>query len=344
MIGILPNLNAQNTYLIEHFDYEAGALLRDHGWTSHSNPDTNPLAVSSEGLSMNNTAYIGNGIGRAALVINNGSDENKPLSSFIRQPEEGQPNINTYASFLMKPSGPIAEATGNTRPYFFFFGEYSDPENPDFTSVSTSFRARTFIYPGTVPNTFRLNLSFNQNVPGDSTLTGNFSSDETHLIVLKYTSIPGADNDDVSMYVFKDGDDISAEPATPTIGPIKGANRDIIVQSVGLRQYLDGQNVIVDGIVVKDDWDWQGTPSSLSYKSEEATIKIFPNPVQEGVINVVSSKTATALARIYDTAGRLVSEKVMSDTQIDVSTLNKGIYFLNIIQNEQLYTQKLIVY
>jgi hypothetical protein len=177
----------QKTLLVENFDYDAGAQLRENGWNPHSGIETSPITVSSDGLSLLSTDYAGNGIGRAALVINNGADENKPFTSYVEQPADGESPKHTYASFLVKPNGEIPEATGNTRPYFFHFGQYQDPENPDFSSLSTAFRARTFIYPGTLPNTFRMNLSFNENAPDEANLTGNFNSNNVHLVVVKYT-------------------------------------------------------------------------------------------------------------------------------------------------------------
>ena len=334
----------QTTYLTEHFDYDADVEIRIHGWAAHSASDQNPIKTSSEGLAMSSTMYAGNGIGRAALVINNGSDENKAFSSWVQQPADGESPVHTYAALLIKPNGPIPEATGNTRPYFFHLVEYSDTDNPEPTSISTAHRARTFIYPGTLPNTFRLNLSFNQNEPDPANQTNNFNSTETHLIVLKYTSIAGADNDEASLYVFKDGDDITSEPATPTIGPLAGTNRDVILQAVALRQYQDEQNVIVDGLIVKDHWDFLDKTSSLNDGAFEAGLKVFPNPVSEGLINIATATPGAMQVRAFDVAGKLVAHTTILDGQLDVSAWSKGMYFLSIIQGPKAYSHKLVVY
>src|SRR5690606_4667932 len=132
-------------------------------------------------------------------------------------PDEGEPNVHTYVSFLLQPYGEIPLAEDNTRPYFLHLGEYNDIENPDPFDLSTAHRARTFIYPGTLPNTFKLNLSFNENEPDPLNQTSNYSSADVHLVVLKYTSIAGEENDEVSLYIFKPGDNISTEPSSPTI-------------------------------------------------------------------------------------------------------------------------------
>lgn len=318
----------QKTLLVENFDYEEGSLLRMHGWTPHSNGDVSPIAVSSNGLSLNTTKYAGSGIGRAALVNNNGSDENKPLSSSVLQPGENENPVATYASFLLKPSDVIPPATGSVRPYFFHFAQYSSIASPNFASISTAHRARTFIVPGSIPNTFKLNLSFNENEPSVDNLTADLSSNETYLVVVKYVSIAGADNDEVSLYLFKDGDDISSEPSKPTIGPLKGTNSDITLQAVALRQYQINQNVIIDGIIVKDHWNL----ISLTSNNEDYRIKsdftIFPNPAAEKTITITMDEDLPQSIMFFDSFGRFLTEKEIQNNTIDISNLAKGVYFL----------------
>jgi hypothetical protein len=333
---------SQKTFLEEHFDYDLGSQLREYGWTPHSAGGTNPILVSSEGLEMPNTNYAGNGIGNAAWVINNGSDENKPFNEWVYPPEGDEPPKHTYASFLIKPLGDIPEATGTTRPYFFHFGEYNDIENPEFSDLSTAFRARTFIYPGTSLNTFRLNLSFNQNEPDPINETGNYDASQVHLIVLKYTSIAGDENDEVSLYVFKDGDDISSEPTTPTIGPLKGTNRDVVLQAVALRQYQDDQNVIVDGIIVRDYWDLEGPSTSTSEIHQWGQVKVFPNPAGSQV-NIETASSNIMDARVLDVNGRVSLHETLNQATLDVSSLTSGLYILQILQDGQMFYQKLMI-
>jgi hypothetical protein len=50
---------AQHTFLVEHFDYPAGAPLTMHGWTAHSASGTSPILVSEAGLSMEKNHVCG---------------------------------------------------------------------------------------------------------------------------------------------------------------------------------------------------------------------------------------------------------------------------------------------
>lgn len=337
---------AQQTFLVEHFDYPAGAPLTMHGWTAHSASGTSPILVSEQGLSMQKTMYAGNNLGRAALVINNGSDENKPFNKWVPQPAEGQPAAHTYASFMIKPNGPIPPGGigASPYPYFFHFAQYSNIDNPVFTSISTAFRARTFILPGTEPNTFRLNLSFNQNEPDSTLVTGNLNAAETHLIVVKYSSVPGANNDLVSLFVFKDGEDISKEPEKPTIGPLTGTSTDITVQAIALRQYMPDQNVIVDGIIVRDHWDLTSPATSTRDRRFIDAFKVFPNPAPRGFINLSTGEPGSMLVRVHDVSGKVLLQQWVEDGLLDISRLQKGMYVLHAMQDNRNYSHKIIVH
>ena len=228
---------AQNPLLVEHFNDTANAPLTNLGWYAHSAATINPQVVVSPGLSFTQTAYPGSGIGNAGGVLNNGQDVIKPFSA----------NVDTgsvYTSFLVKANGTVVNS------YFFHYAEYSNIATPNYTSITTAFRARTFVLPGTNPATqFKLGLSFNSStITGDT--TANLTIGSTYLVVVRYKCVPGLANDEVSLWVFEDGNSISVLPAVPTIGPLTGTAADLTaVQGIALRQYFTGQNVIVDGII-----------------------------------------------------------------------------------------------
>ena len=228
---------AQNPLLVEHFNDTANAPLTNLGWYAHSAATTSPQVVVSPGLSLTQTAYPGSGVGNAGGVLNTGQDVNKPFSA----------NVDTgsvYTSFLVKANGTVVNG------YFFHYAEYSNIATPNYTSITTAFRARTFVLPGTNPATqFKLGLSFNNStITGDT--TSNLTIGTTYLVVVRYKCVAGAANDEVSLWVLADGSSIASLPAVPTIGPLTGTAADLTaVQGIALRQYAAGQNVIVDGII-----------------------------------------------------------------------------------------------
>jgi hypothetical protein len=256
---------AQNPLLVEHFNDTTNALLTNMGWYAHSGGTTNAVAVVSPGLSWSQTSYPGSGVGNAGGVVSTGQDVNKPLAS----------NVDTgavYTSFLVKANGTVATS------YFFHYGQYSNITTPNYSSISSAFRARTFVLPGTNPATqFKIGLTFNSaSVTGDT--TANLTIGTTYLVVVKYQFVSGTANDEVSLWLFEDGDNISSLPATPTIGPLTGTASDLTaLQAVVLRQGATGQNVIVDGIITDTTFGFAPAPVNRN-----VTFQVDMNQVTAG--------------------------------------------------------------
>lgn len=281
----------QEPLLVEHFDYPAESLITDFGWTSHSGNGNNLLTVTDGGLAWSQTAYLGSGVGNAVAVDNTGSDENKPFSSWVT-------TGSVYASFLMNVPAAVTEDNAG---YFFHLGRYDNVDEPDFTSISTAFRARTFVAPGTEPDKFRMGLNFNSgSVPSTpETLSEELNIGETYLVVVKYEIVEGDENDLVSIYLFADGDDISAEPAMANIGPFGGTAGDLsAVQLVALRQFNADQNIVVDGMIVRTNWDLLAptppafTGPELVGPADGALLDVSGEPDQEAVISWTEAQNA----------------------------------------------------
>ena len=257
---------AQNPLLVEHFNDTTNALLTNMGWYAHSGGTTNAVAVVSPGLSWTQTAYPGSGVGNAGGVVNTGQDVNKPLAATV---DTGA----VYTSFLIKANGTVATS------YFFHYAEYSNIATPNYSSITTAFRARTFVRPGTNPATqFKVGLTFNNSsVTADT--TANLTIGTTYLVVVKYQFVSGAANDQVSLWLFEDGDNIASLPATPTIGPLTGTAADLTaVQAIALRQGAAGQNVIVDGIISDRTFAFAPPPPATS----NVTFQVDMNQVTAG--------------------------------------------------------------
>jgi hypothetical protein len=324
----------QTNYLVENFDYPADALLTANGWFAHSAGTTNPLTVNSGGLSLTTTPYIGSGVGNAALVDNTGSDENKPLEGYLSAG-------SVYASFLFKANAPLTTANDG---FFFHFVKYSDETTPDFTSTNTAFRARVFVIPGTTDAQFKFGLTFNATSEGTD-VTTDLDVTQTYLVVAKYTFVDGDDNDTVSLYVFSDGQSIVSEPATPTIGPLTGTAADIgIIQGVALRQFAATQNNIVDGIYVRNEWNLTSSGTSLSATSfEDNKFTLSPNPVTENKFTINTIAEGPKTVTLFDINGRKMLEKVMETNSVDVSSLSKGFYIVQLTIDNKVQTSKLII-
>lgn len=75
---------------------------------------------------------------------------------------------------------------------------------------------------------------------------------------------------------------------------------------------------------------------------DKSTVLIYPNPAQDRVF--ISGITERSQLTIYDISGKLVLQQtVFSEQVVNVKNLNRGIYLINIRNNQQNITQKLVI-
>ena len=75
-------------------------------------------------------------------------------------------------------------------------------------------------------------------------------------------------------------------------------------------------------------------------------LQLFPNPVNDDIVTAVFDDTADAVINIYNSNGQLVNSvrKTVYGkyAELNVQDLPKGMYFVQAVQNNELYIQKLI--
>ncbi len=336
----------QGNYCAENFEYTAGSLVSTNGWYTHSGT-ANPIAVTTPGLTW--ASYVGSGVGNAALVNNTGADVNKPLIGNIS-------NGSVYASFLCKASATIASAA--TGDYFFHFCKYTNEVTPDYAALNSAFRARVFVLKGTNATTqFKLGLTFNDsNYNATSGVTADLDITKTYLVVVKYKFVDGLANDTVSLFVFAEGGAISTEPTTPTVGPLTATTtgtapnvviaEDLtVIQGVALRQNTLGQNVIVDGIYVRNQWDLTSAGTILKTDSfvQNNTLKVYPNPTANKCVFIDSVFEGTKEKTLFDLNGNTILKNISTTNELDLSNINKGVYLLQTKIGANTSVTKLII-
>lgn len=69
---------------------------------------------------------------------------------------------------------------------------------------------------------------------------------------------------------------------------------------------------------------------------------VYPNPTQ-GILNIQSNENHSFSFRIFNTLGQLIMEQTNSELDtIDVSSLNNGLYYLNILSENNQYIYRII--
>jgi len=75
----LPLAATNGQFFIENFDYPAGDSITQHGWVAHSSATTNPMFITSPGLTYPD--YPSSGIGNAVTLTVNGQDVNQQFTT-----------------------------------------------------------------------------------------------------------------------------------------------------------------------------------------------------------------------------------------------------------------------
>ncbi|MCF6214195.1 MAG: T9SS type A sorting domain-containing protein [Flavobacteriaceae bacterium] len=70
---------------------------------------------------------------------------------------------------------------------------------------------------------------------------------------------------------------------------------------------------------------------------------LYPNPVQDGFMNIQSRSNASKNISIYDVIGKRVYQKNTTATKINISHLKAGLYFVKVQQDGKMATRKLVV-
>lgn len=236
---VTANIPAANI-ASDNFDAAAGAALTANGWVAHSSSTTNPILITSPGLTFPN--YFGSGIGNAASVTSIGQDVSLQFTSVS--------SGTVYTSFLIKASAsPLCMDQ-----YFFGFG------NNDV--ADTAYRGKLLINQDAT-NPAKFKFGFAANLTNRYTMN-LYDYGTTYLVVIKYkivnsTVINANGNlgrDEMSLFVFDTTSSYLNEPIVPTIGIEDTSSVDILPGRVVLRQdNVNSPNVIIDGLRVDSSWN-----------------------------------------------------------------------------------------
>lgn len=72
-------------------------------------------------------------------------------------------------------------------------------------------------------------------------------------------------------------------------------------------------------------------------------LTIYPNPVSDGKLYIVTKNNITKQIEIYNVLGKKILSETISGKELDVSKIKSGIYIIKITENSIITTRKLIV-
>lgn len=88
-----------------------------------------------------------------------------------------------------------------------------------------------------------------------------------------------------------------------------------------------------------------GTTSFSKTKLSEKQLGIFPNPVKDFLFLKTEKNLTNAQITIIDLHGKVLLQKIITSPEIDLSSFEKGIYFLEIngLENGDKWMKKLVI-
>ena len=282
--GVVNDITA---LFADDFNYTVGTLLTDNGWTAHSSAGSNPITITSPGLSYSN--YAGSGVGNAVTLTGNGEDDNHTFTSTSTG--------TIYASAMINVTS--ANATGD---YFFHFG----------SGTTTTYNTRVFVKSATGGFVFGVSKSSNNIQWSGNVLT----TGSTHFIVLKYTFITGSTNDKAELFI--DPTIGGSEPASSDLSAVISDADFTSIDRICLRQSSTTPVALLDGIRVGQTWA-SVTPSATKILTLTAFLEGYTNT---SGIGMTSSPTVTVELHNSTSPYALVESQSGSLNTAGVGTFN----------------------
>lgn len=236
---------------------------------------------------------------------------------------------------------PFTSVTGNL--YFAFDMVVQDPGSPigtggtdfeyfaHFKDSGFGFIAQVDIVAASGGGDYTVGISSDQNT-ADATWPADLTFGTSYRITVRY------DQDAAIAELWVDA---MSESDASILGADEMDPGDTVA-SFAFRQSDSSENegILVDNLAVT-----QTFAETLS--NDEFTIadnfKVYPNPTSLGFVNIVSANNDNISVAVYDILGKEVLNSALTNSQLNVSGLNSGVYIMKITQNNASVTKKLII-
>jgi hypothetical protein len=139
--------------------------------------------------------------------------------------------------------------------------------------------------------------------------------------------------------------DTVADTNTVVTLPITIENQNSI--EVRIKGWLNGSRTSAgSGNLRIDDVRLDGAVTTAPLSTDDfalSQISLYPNPVNNGVLNIISPTKERKEISLFDIRGRMVLKTITEENSINVSQLKTGLYLLNIDINGNRKTSKIII-
>lgn len=118
---------------------------------------------------------------------------------------------------------------------------------------------------------------------------------------------------------------------------------DVTLQTIDINATTPSYDVVLCSDTAIDMIDMcEMTVTSVNKVVATNKLKIYPNPAKD-VVNIVYNGNEALNLEVTDITGKKVMSQTLKTKTIDVSTLNQGLYFVRLYNQDDDFVQKLVV-
>ena len=302
-------------------------VLNANGWITHSGATPGQMVIVPGSLSYPGLTTSGN---KTQIIAANTEDVNLASSAPIT-------GVAYYSAIINVLNTDGLSANADTGNYFLTFGATAG------ASV-TGFNGRVYIKAGVTTGTVSLGV-----------LNGSGGTATPTYVV---TDLPVNTSTFVVMKF-----DIACNTASLFINPLVGVSEipptvtnatgttaaPTQIATVAIRQGAttappgNTGNVEIDEVRLGSTWEFVTSANLSTNQNSISGLKVYPNPVANGVLYITSENNNLKVVNIYDVLGKLVLKTVLNDQSVNVSNLKGGVYIVKITEDGKTATRKLVI-
>jgi hypothetical protein len=259
-----------------------------------------------------------------------------------------QTSGKVYSSFVFKATADAANGS-TTATGFYSFMSVGTPVG---TAAGANLYSASVMIRNSGVGTYNLGLSKSNSITECVWGPTNYTLNQEHVIVISYDNIGDAVGTNQTASLWIDPAINATEPVatlsqnSPTTA-VERPNIDRVKILQASSSSTPG--IVLDEIRVANTWAGVTTttlalqPLGTNTFNSTLALKIYPNPVSNGIFYIASTTDLEKEVTIFNTLGQQVLQTKTNNEAINVSNLNKGTYFVKITEAGISATKKLII-
>ncbi|CAL2088877.1 T9SS type A sorting domain-containing protein [Tenacibaculum sp. 190524A05c] len=240
-----------------------------------------------------------------------------------------------YSSFLLKVAAFQTGSSPDTTDGGYIAG---------LAAGTSSYDARLWVRPNPDTSGTTFDIGFGAESSNPPFTTSTYNVGDVLFIVMAYD----LDNDVVSLWINPDASTFEGAAPTPDLGgndPSAPSNINTFI----LRQDSSNEtpSIEIDELRIAKTWA-EVTPKEATASVDKNDIEgfaVYPNPVNAKTFKLTTASFTTKTVQIFNVLGKEVYNTRVNgaNNDIDVATLNSGIYILKVVEGEKVASKKLII-